>query len=162
MPRQQSIPGTDVTNPVIEDLIERWLEAKEKTAAAKEKEAELDDTIVVKMVELGVPYHPYTDPESGKRKYRIVDTTPRGKSIAARPAPAEDMKADEPTESESTPVEQVTHRKVPRAAAKREIDEVASERKAKAAKAKCKSDLMAQADDAIDGALRPARDWDAS
>lgn len=124
MPRQISIPGTDIENPIIADMIERWLEACEKAKRAKEVEGDLDDAIVVKMLELGIPYHPYIDPETGKRKYRIVDTTPRGKSIAARPAPKEDMVADEPEVSESTPKEERTEsRKVSRKAAKKAIAE---------------------------------------
>lgn len=125
MPRQTSIPGTDVDNPVIADLIERWLEAVERAKAAREKAGEADDAIVIKMQELSISYHPYIDPETGKRKYRVVDTTPRGKSVAARPVPSEDMEPDEPelSESEPTPVERTEHRKVPRAKAQREIAE---------------------------------------
>lgn len=150
MPRQQSIPGTDIENPIIADMIERWLEACEKAKRAKEKEGDLDDAIVVKMLELGIPYHPYIDPETGKRKYRIVDTTPRGKSIAARPAPKEDMAADEPEVSESTPVEKVEHRKVSRSKAKRDIAE---------ANAATEARVNGQAADV--GEFRQARDWDA-
>lgn len=107
MTRQQSIPGTDVDHPEIRDAIERWLEACERAKAAAEKKAELDDAIVLKMIEMKVSYHPYIDPDSGKRKYRVVDTTPRGKSIAARPAQPDDLEADEPMESEDSPVERL-------------------------------------------------------
>lgn len=162
MPRQQSIPGTEPDHPEVADAIDRWLEACERKKAASEAAAEADDVVVIKMLELGVQHYPYTDPESGKRKYRVVDTTPRGKSVGARPQPVEAMEPDEPEVSESTPpVEQVTHRKVSRKAATRELAEIANESKAKASKAKRKSDPMAQATDAIDGAMRPARDWDA-
>lgn len=151
MTRQTSIPGTDVDNPEVRDCIERWLEACERAKAASEKKQELDDAIVLTMLRLGVAYHPYTDPESGKRKYRVVDTTPRGKSVGARPQPVEAMEPDEPSESESTPVQTTTHRKVSRAKAERDIA---------AAKPKREKKRDPNAD-AIDGALRPARDWDA-
>lgn len=122
MTRQTSIPGTDVDHPEIRDCIERWLEACERAKAASEKKQELDDAIVVTMLRLGVAYHPYVDPDTGKRKYRVVDTTPRGKSVGARPTPPEDMEPDEPEVSEdSKPAEQVTHRKVSRKQAKAEI-----------------------------------------
>lgn len=99
-PRQQSIPGTEPDHPEVAEAIENWLEACEHAKAAAEKKAEADDRVVVKMLELGVQHYPYTDPESGKRKWRVVDTTPRGKSISARPTPVTD-EADEPELSES-------------------------------------------------------------
>lgn len=148
MPRQQSIPGTDIDNPVIADLIERWLEACERAKQAAEKKGEADDAIVIKMQELGIAYHPYIDPETGKRKYRVVDTTPRGKSVAARPQPQE---TDDPAESEPTPVQTTTHRKVSRAKAERDI----------AAARTPPAPVRDPNADAVDGALRPARDWDA-
>lgn len=152
MPRQQSIPGTEPDHPEVADAIERWLEACERKKAASEAAAEADDVVVLKMLELGVQHYPYTDPESGKRKYRVVDTTPRGKSVGARPQPVEAMEPDEPSESESTPpVETATHRKVSRAKAERDIAEARPKREKK-------RDPNA---DAVDGALRPARDWDA-
>lgn len=123
MTRQTTIPGTDVDNPEIRDCIERWLEACERAKRAAEKKQELDDAIVVTMLRLGIAYHPYIDPDTGKRKYRVVDTTPKGKSVSARPTPPEDMEPDEPEVSESVEPkpEQVTHRKVSRAKAKRDI-----------------------------------------
>lgn len=128
MPRQQSIPGTDIDHPIIADLIERWLERVERKKQAAEQAQEADDAIVLKMLELGIAYHPYIDPDTGKRKYRVVDTTPRGKSVAARPTPPEDMEPDEPEVSESTPTEQVMHRKVSRKAAAKDIAAEASAR----------------------------------
>jgi hypothetical protein len=150
MTRQTSIPGTDVDNPEIRDCIERWLEACERAKRASEKKQELDDAIVLTMLRLGVAYHPYVDPETGKRKYRVVDTTPRGKSISARPAAVEDLVPDEPEVSESTPpTEKVTVRKVSRSKAKRDIAE---------AQAATSARVNGQAADV--GEFRKARDWD--
>lgn len=129
MSRQQTIPGCDVDNPIIADLIERWLERVERKKQAAEQAQEADDAIVLKMLELGIAYHPYIDPETGKRKYRVVDTTPRGKSVGARPQPQEDMAPDEPEVSESTPTEQVTSRKVSRKQAQKAIAEETAARK---------------------------------
>lgn len=125
MTRQTTIPGTDVDNPEIRDCIERWLEACERAKAAAERRQEADDAIVVTMLRLGVAYHPYVDPDTGKRKYRVVDTTPRGKSVGARPQPQEDMEPDEPEVSEDSPPKpgRVESRKVSRKAAAKAIAE---------------------------------------
>jgi hypothetical protein len=179
MPRQISIPGTDIDNPVIADLIERWLEACERAKAASEKKQELDDAIVVTMLRLGVAYHPFTDPDTGKRKYRVVDTTPRGKSIAARPQAAEDMKADEPSESESTPAQGAVQRlrdalpdgatmtvSVGGRSAKLSANKVESRKVSRKAAAKeiAERDAKVKAEDAGQspdvGEFRQARDWD--
>jgi len=134
--RQQNIPGTEPSNARVADAIERWLERLERKKQAAELEAEADDAVVIAMVEERVPYYPYTDPETGKRKYRVVDTTPRGKSISARPQAPADVETDEPEVSpdaeQSTPVERVEHRKVSRSKAKKDI---AAEEKARADRA---------------------------
>lgn len=130
-PRQQSIPGTEPDHPEIAAAIERWLELQEAAKRAREKAGEADDAIVVKMQELGCAYYPYTDPETGKRKYRVVDTTPRGKSISARPQPQESTEPDEPEVSEDSPVDdtRVEHRKVSRSKAQKAIAEEKQARK---------------------------------
>lgn len=159
--RQQSIPGTEPDHPEVADAIERWLDACERAKRAAEEKAEADDLVVIKMLELGVQHYPYTDAETGKRKWRVVDTTPRGKSLSARPAPQEALEADEPSESESTPKEagaddEVTHRRVSRKRAAKEI----AEREADVRARDAQDDPMTQGAAAVDGALRPARSWD--
>jgi hypothetical protein len=151
MPRQQSIPGTEPDHPEVADAIERWLEACERKKAASEAAAEADDVVVIKMLELGVQHYPYTDPESGSGS--IASSTPRRAASPWEPGRSRlDQMADEPSVSESTPpVEQVTHRKVSRAKAERDIAAARPKREKK-------RDPNA---DAVDGALRPARDWDA-
>jgi hypothetical protein len=150
MSRQTSIPGTDVDNPEVRDAIERWLEACERAKKAAERRQEADDAIVVTMLRLGISYHPYINPETGKRKYRVVDTTPKGKSVSARPTAPEDMEPDEPEVSESVAVERVEHRKVSRSKAQKAIAEEKAARTKRA---------NGQAQDV--GEFRPARsDWD--
>lgn len=149
--RQQNIPGTEPSNPRVADAIERWLERLERKKQAAELEAEADDAVVIAMVEEGVAYYPYTDPDTGKRKYRVVDTTPRGKSISARPADPV-VVPDEPEVSESVEPpkpEQVTHRKVSRKAAAKDIAAEASARSKR---------TNGEAADV--GEFRPARSYD--
>lgn len=163
-PRQQSFPGIEPEHPEVDYRIERWLEHKAAAEEAQATATAADEAVAQAMLEHGVPYRAYTDPKSGKRKYRYVDRSPRLKSVAARP---EAGRSDEASVSESVPmapvvsdasdrrapVDEVTHRRVPRARVEAELAAIAEETR----RADDRDVSLEQGNAAIDGALRPAR-----
>jgi hypothetical protein len=131
-PRQQSIPGTDVDDPEIAAAIEDWQDNEERKRSAVERATASNDGVTTLMIAKGVDYFPYVDRVSGKRKYRIVDRTARGRSVVNRAELPANAEADEPTLSENEPVasaprEEVTHRRVPRQEVEAELAAIAEE-----------------------------------
>lgn len=158
-PRQQSIPGTEPDNPDITAAIEDWLEAVDAKKSATETAQVKDDAIVQLMLDAKLAYYPYTDPSTGKRKYRIVDTSPRGKSVANRADTPEEVDEAELSESEEAEptkdkeAKAVEHKKRNRASVESELAERDAHVKARDEA----DDPFASARSAMEGSLRPAR-----
>lgn len=74
-------------NPDVRDAITRELDLADELRALRTRFKAAQDATTAKMVELGLERHPYIDGRTGKRRFRLADTTPKAKTIAAAGSP---------------------------------------------------------------------------
>lgn len=106
MTKQTSIPGTEPPdeNPDVRDAITRELDLSDELRALRTRFKAAQDATTAKMVELGLDRHPYIDARTGKRRFRLADTTARAKTIAAAGSPGRRKKRGGPSRDDDAKV----------------------------------------------------------
>jgi hypothetical protein len=104
---QLTIAGTDPDrNPHIDEALMAWLNAGQEKRAAGKREKNHHASLVLRVTEAGLKKYPYTDPDSGKRRYVFPEqkvTMKTSKAPGERKGRGRRRKAEESADRDSKP-----------------------------------------------------------